>query len=371
MDGKSGLTHENKKLKGTYMKQNEEPRGTLYFAYGSNMDKGQMNVRCPNSSLVGSAVLLHYQFIINQRGYATIIPRHSGIVHGVLWHLSPEDEQSLDQYEGCDVGLYAKCERPVRVNGKVESALVYIDYRNTALGTPRREYMGRIIEAATMHHLPEEYQQMLRAWKDGGCFTVFEQVINQYKSLDKRFEQSWGEVVEAEREIIILDMLHQYGHDINFMGDRMRRYMSRRLEMWKEEQEVHELGRHANRKGYWNAMKESFDAIREEIRRKEYEDARTHGDLGTAGVIITSDPNRNHGREDRVVVTEHANALEWLWRRIFFEGNTGISTSRQIIGLFADVAEKHCMEDDPQGLLIDVVDSVELTVKTEQERESL
>lgn len=37
----------------------------LYFAYGSNMDTGQMAHRCPGARKVGIALLNGYRFIIN------------------------------------------------------------------------------------------------------------------------------------------------------------------------------------------------------------------------------------------------------------------------------------------------------------------
>jgi len=46
----------------------------VYFAYGSNMDIGQMGSRCPESEILGAGVLLQHRFVITIRGYATIIP---------------------------------------------------------------------------------------------------------------------------------------------------------------------------------------------------------------------------------------------------------------------------------------------------------
>lgn len=44
-----------------------------YFAYGSNMDVRQMGQRCPGATLLWTATLGGYRFIINRRGVATVI----------------------------------------------------------------------------------------------------------------------------------------------------------------------------------------------------------------------------------------------------------------------------------------------------------
>ena len=46
----------------------------LYFAYGSNMDKIQMDKRCPGAVPLAICKKLNYRTILNTRGVATIIP---------------------------------------------------------------------------------------------------------------------------------------------------------------------------------------------------------------------------------------------------------------------------------------------------------
>ncbi|ESZ95000.1 AIG2 family protein [Sclerotinia borealis F-4128] len=52
----------------------ETPTPTLYFAYGSNLSLTQMHTRCPHSTYYGLGVLYGYRWIINERGYANIVP---------------------------------------------------------------------------------------------------------------------------------------------------------------------------------------------------------------------------------------------------------------------------------------------------------
>lgn len=44
----------------------------LYFGYGSNLWKAQMQSRCPTSKYLGIARLNGYRWIINKRGYANV-----------------------------------------------------------------------------------------------------------------------------------------------------------------------------------------------------------------------------------------------------------------------------------------------------------
>jgi gamma-glutamylcyclotransferase len=45
----------------------------LYFAYGSNMCREQMNKRCPDHQFFGNGILKGFCWIISTRGYANII----------------------------------------------------------------------------------------------------------------------------------------------------------------------------------------------------------------------------------------------------------------------------------------------------------
>jgi gamma-glutamylcyclotransferase (GGCT)/AIG2-like uncharacterized protein YtfP len=136
----------------------------LYFAYGSNMDPGQMNDRCPGSELLGKARLPGYRFIINSRGVATVIPEASGSVHGVLWDIDDRHESALDRHEGVRYNTYFKKEIALEnEEGNVVHALVYIA-RDTEPGTPREGYMEKIIGAANLHRMPRIYIEELETW---------------------------------------------------------------------------------------------------------------------------------------------------------------------------------------------------------------
>lgn len=115
----------------------------LYFAYGSNLWREQMHRRCPGHRLIGPACLTGYRWIITSRGYASIIASPTDRVEGLLYELSPTDEQELDRYEGVEQSCYFKQQVTVQREGIEISCMTYIDPVSDE-GTPRTEYIGRI-----------------------------------------------------------------------------------------------------------------------------------------------------------------------------------------------------------------------------------
>src|ERR1700677_2556310 len=74
-----------------------------YFAYGSNLCVRQMALRCPDAADPRPAVLSDHDWLINERGVATVEPFAGNQVHGVLWQLSDHDLATLDSTEGLPV----------------------------------------------------------------------------------------------------------------------------------------------------------------------------------------------------------------------------------------------------------------------------
>ncbi|KAF9055127.1 hypothetical protein BDZ89DRAFT_1055740 [Hymenopellis radicata] len=171
----------------------------LYFAYGSNLSVTQMIARCQYNPSVSAkplavAHLPDWTWIINQRGYANVVPPSLELdsslseatttddvlpstgVYGLLYAMDREDEQSLDVYEGVDVGrrsnkdsesgqpshvrpteqgsgAYNKWYIDVRVVkaldvtvevDEIERVLVYVDELRIKESGPRDEYVDRM-----------------------------------------------------------------------------------------------------------------------------------------------------------------------------------------------------------------------------------
>jgi phage replication-related protein YjqB (UPF0714/DUF867 family)/gamma-glutamylcyclotransferase (GGCT)/AIG2-like uncharacterized protein YtfP len=137
-------------------------RRHAYFAYGSNLCVRQMARRCPDASEPRPAMLADHEWLINQRGVATVDPFSGSHVHGVLWQLSDHDLAALDSAEGVPV-RYRRDRLTVHTDDGPFPAWVYIDHRVTP-GAPRPGYLERIIDGALHHRLPKRWVDYLRRW---------------------------------------------------------------------------------------------------------------------------------------------------------------------------------------------------------------
>lgn len=82
-----------------------------YLAYGSNLDLGQMDYRCPSSVPVATAVIKDYRLMFKGSktgAYATIEPAKGYEVPVLVWLCTQRDEDSLDRYEGFPTFYYKK-----------------------------------------------------------------------------------------------------------------------------------------------------------------------------------------------------------------------------------------------------------------------
>ncbi|KAH9006286.1 hypothetical protein EDB86DRAFT_3097965 [Lactarius hatsudake] len=117
-----------------------ESNRPVYFGYGSNLWIDQMNRRCPDNKYIGLGVLREWCWIINQRGYANVVP-------------SSGDYVSLDKYEDVPSSYEKKIIPLVLItrsgDGETEEkktidALVYVDVARTSRDVPKTEYIHRI-----------------------------------------------------------------------------------------------------------------------------------------------------------------------------------------------------------------------------------
>ncbi|OCB51224.1 replication protein [Mycobacterium malmoense] len=133
-----------------------------YFAYGSNLCVRQMAQRCPDAADPRPAVLSDHDWLINQRGVATVEPCAGNQVHGVVWQISDGDLATLDSAEGVPV-RYRRDRLTVHTDDGPSPAWVYIDHRVTP-GPPRPGYLPTIIDGAVQHGLPQRWIDFLRRW---------------------------------------------------------------------------------------------------------------------------------------------------------------------------------------------------------------
>ena len=139
----------------------------LYFAYGSNMDRAAMAVRCPRSAMIGPARLARHRFFIMASGFASVRPDPARTVHGVLWDLALADVRALDRYEEVGKGLYSKLLQSFATPVGARRALVYVG-NSAAEGMPHPFYIARILAAAREAGFPAAYVRDLAAYAPRG-----------------------------------------------------------------------------------------------------------------------------------------------------------------------------------------------------------
>ena len=136
---------------------------TMYFAYGSNINLGQMEYRCPDASVVGPVVLDGYELLFRRGGFATIAPKEGEQVQGLLWSITQSCERSLDRYEGYP-RFYDKRMVTVRDSeGRSLSVMAYImDERFREPMLPTDSYYNSILEGYRQNGLPTA--ELKKAW---------------------------------------------------------------------------------------------------------------------------------------------------------------------------------------------------------------
>lgn len=123
----------------------------LYIAYGSNMDKTQMEKRCPGAIVIGKTYLENWELTLPH--YANIERSEGKKTPALIWEITKGNENSLDRYEGYPT-CYDKIDIIVNVNGKVVSAMAYV---------MTYEYQKRYIKPRSGYK-----EQIFRGYRDAG-----------------------------------------------------------------------------------------------------------------------------------------------------------------------------------------------------------
>lgn len=120
-----------------------------YLAYGSNLNVPQMRRRCPDATIVGTAMIPDYQLLFKGSktgAYLTIEKKPGSSVPVGVWSVTAHDEAELDVYEGFP-SFYYKKEMTVEVKGiksgkkRKRKAFVYIMREERELGAPSQFYV--------------------------------------------------------------------------------------------------------------------------------------------------------------------------------------------------------------------------------------
>ena len=149
------------------------PHGIWYFGYGSNMHRGTFSERRRMQPLATRVARLDdYRLCFNipigpgERGVANVEPASGSRVWGVLYLVTPEEFDRLDQTEAVHRGVYRRT--PVEVIAEREERLPAVTYCSalTVNGRkPSARYMRLLLEGAREHRLPAEYLRILEGFE--------------------------------------------------------------------------------------------------------------------------------------------------------------------------------------------------------------
>ena len=142
----------------------------LYFAYGSNMDWGQMRERCPSVRFIGVAKLPDHRLAFTRRsvkrdcGAADAVCQLGRAMWGVVFEIPDLEVGALDQSEGylpgrdknsywrreCMVFLDSDEKRPLKV-------ATYFAEPQKDPPLPNQDYKNLILAGARHWQLPPNY----------------------------------------------------------------------------------------------------------------------------------------------------------------------------------------------------------------------
>ena len=144
----------------------------LYFAFGSNLDLGQMYQRCPTARPLDRAVARGYRLAFPlycptwQGGVASIEPAGGAkAVQGAVYEISESELTALDAYEDIEAGDYrretieAACDNLGRL--VVWTYIANPDPEGPS--APSAAYRDALLRGARDHGLSEDYIAMLQS----------------------------------------------------------------------------------------------------------------------------------------------------------------------------------------------------------------
>jgi hypothetical protein len=144
----------------------------LYAAYGSNLDPERMAIRAPHSPLRGTGWLQGWRLTFGGEDVSWEGPLGTVVeavddpeghqVYVALYDLTDGDVESLDKWEGVDIGLFRKLKVRVQtLDGDVGAWIYVLDAYEG--GLPSARYLGMIAEAAEAGGAPDDYVAELRS----------------------------------------------------------------------------------------------------------------------------------------------------------------------------------------------------------------
>lgn len=143
-------------------------KGTLYVAYGSNLNLSQMEARCPGARVLGAGKILGCRLAFKRLGvcaYATIEPCEGEYVPVGVWEISGRNEAALDSYEGVPTH-YNKETIEVEMDEGSVRGMVYVMNQRAVPALPGQGYFMGILEGYRSFGLEEG--KLFEAWYRAG-----------------------------------------------------------------------------------------------------------------------------------------------------------------------------------------------------------
>lgn len=144
----------------------------LYFAYGSNLNPGQMAARCSKPKVLTVARLANHQIAFHGHskkwdgGEETAIPQPGEDLWGVVYQLSFSDAEYLDSWQDVRLdGTGPYFHYPTVVTDEQGNRYPVLLYKKDLLSDPQmpsEEYLNFIVAGAKAHGLPRDYLARLQ-----------------------------------------------------------------------------------------------------------------------------------------------------------------------------------------------------------------
>ncbi len=141
----------------------------IYGAYGSNLNKAQMQRRCPDAVPLDEPYLLN-GYALKFRGVADIERSQDETVTLGLWHITQDCLEALDYYEGFP-SLYRR--ESVAIHESGVPVMVYIMNRQEQIYPPAQHYLQAITDGYSDFGMRKE--ELIDAVKNSYTSTCYGQ----------------------------------------------------------------------------------------------------------------------------------------------------------------------------------------------------
>ena len=195
----------------------------FYIAYGSNLNKAHMKLRCPDAVAVGTQCLSNYGLTFkgsDGAAYLTIEDKYLSWVPVAVWEVSKQDELNLDIYEGYP-NLYKKVEMPLTFNDintgceRTENCFIYIMEDGYSRAMPSDRYLESCRKGYEDFGFDQKYLYSgisnVRLWK----------TFAEYMNMDKmnsiqNVYSLLGIYTDTKYETCLLTLFHDGSMDITY-----------------------------------------------------------------------------------------------------------------------------------------------------------